>query len=124
MKTERFEIIMGVVAGYFHNNEKSEGDKSFGEKLQEVQESVFNDTGLYISCIWKPAKVSYHVAWGCPVGGEDVFQISGTRNPAFVQDKEVYRKVVELLTKKLMETFHQKTATLEWQETELNYLQS
>ena len=121
MQTERFEIILGVVPGYFHNNE-AEGDKSFGKKLQDIQAGVFKDTGLYVGVVWKPAKVSYSVDWGCPVGCEDVYQLSGTRNPEFCQEKEVYRKVVELLTKILMEEFHQTTCTLEWQNVDLTYL--
>ena len=121
-ETEKFEIVMGVVAGYFHNNE-AEGDQAFGEKLQEVQAGIFKDTGLYISVVWKPAMVSYSTDWGCPVGGEKVYQITGTRNPQFCEDKdrEVYQKAVELLCVRLMEAFHQTTATLEWQKVELSY---
>ena len=122
-ETEKFEIVMGVVAGYFHNNE---GDISisFGKKLQQLQAEVMSDTGLYVSAIWRPAMVSYSTDWGCPAGGEKVYKITGTRNPAFAQDAGKYREAVELLCTKLMETFHQSTATLEWQKTELNYLQS
>ncbi len=120
MRTEKFELVLGTVPGYFHNNEfKSE--KTFGMKLQEVQAGVFDDTGLYVSIVARPAKVSYHSVWGCPVGGEDVFLITGTRNPEFAQDKEAYRKTVELLVKRLMGVFHQSTATLEWQEVDLSY---
>lgn len=120
MKTEKFEIILGVVPGYFHDN-KSEDDNAFGEKLQEVQASIFKDTGLYVSVVWRPAMVSYHTDWGCPVGGEKVYQITGTRNPEFVQDAVVYHKVVELFTKRLMKEFSQTTVTLEWQNVDLTY---
>ena len=123
IKTERFEIVMGVVSGYFHNNE-AEGDKSFGETLQQLQAEVMAETGLYVSAIWKPAMVSYSTDWGCPAGGEKVYQITGTRNPAFAKDPEKYREAAELLCTKLMEFFHQSTATMEWQKTELSYLQS
>ena len=121
MKTEKFEIILGVVPGYFHNNE-SEGDKAFGEKLQEVQKGVYDETGLYISVVWRPAMVSYHTEWGCPNGGEKVYQITGTRNPEFCQDENVYHKVTELFAKRLMDKFRQSTVTLEWQEVDLIYL--
>lgn len=120
MKTEKFEIILGVVPGYFHDNE-NEGDFSFGKKLQAIQASIFKDTGLYVGVVWRPAMVSYSTEWGCPLGGERVYQLSGTRNPEFAQDKEVYRKAVELLTKVLIDVFHQVTATLEWQEVDLTY---
>ena len=122
-KTEKFEIVMGVVAGYFHNNE-AEGDKSFGETLQALQSEVMAETGLYVSVVWKPAMVSYSTDWGCPVGGERVYSIQGTRNPEFAKDSEKYREAAELLCKRLMEEFHQSTATLEWQKTELSYLRS
>lgn len=121
-ETERFEIVMGVVAGYFHDNE-AEGDQAFGEKLQQIQAEVMADTGIYVSAIWRPAMVSYSTDWGCPVGGEKVYSIQGTRNPQFYEDekKEVYREAVDLLCTKLMETFHQSTATLEWQNVKLSY---
>ena len=121
-KTEKFEIILGVVLGYFHNNESSEDDKAFGEKLQEVQAGIFDDTGLYVSVVWRPAMVSYHEAWGCPKGGEKVYQITGTRNPAFVADANVYKKVVDLFAERLMDKFQQSTLTLEWQNVDLTYL--
>lgn len=120
MKTEKFEIILGVVPGYFHGNE-TKGDEAFGKKLQAIQASIFKDTGLYVGVVWRPAMVSYSTEWGCPLGGERVYQLSGTRNPEFAQDKEVYRKAVELLTKVLIDVFHQVTATLEWQEVDLTY---
>ena len=119
-KTEKFEIVMGVVAGYFHNN-KTEGDKSFGEKLQQLQAEVMDSTGLYVGVVWRPAMVSYSTDWGCPVGGEKVYQLSGTRNPEFAEDSGKYREAVELLCTKLMECFRQSTATLEWQNVELSY---
>ena len=122
MKTEKFEIILGVVPGYFHNNNHAEGEYSFGVKLQGVQAKVYDETGLYISVVVRPVKVSYHTDWGCPVGGEDVFQITGTRNPEFCEDGLVYRKVVELFSKRLMNEFSQSTVTLEWQEVDLTYL--
>ena len=121
MQTEKFEIILGVVPGYFHDNE-SESDEAFGEKLQDVQASVYKDTGSYISVVWRPAMVSYHIEWGCPNGGEKVYQITGTRNPEFAQDANVYRKVTELFAKRLMDEFCQSTLTLEWQEVDLTYL--
>lgn len=120
MKTEKFEIILGVVPGYFHGNE-TKGDEAFGKKLQAIQASVYKDTGLYVSVVWRPAMVSYHTDWGCPVGGEKVYQITGTRNPEFYQDANVYRKVTELFAKVLVDVFHQTTVTLEWQEVDLTY---
>lgn len=43
---EEFELVMGVNAGYFHNNETS---LSFESIYQEIAKKVFENEGIYIS---------------------------------------------------------------------------
>ena len=120
-KTNGFEVTMGVTAGYFHSNENADEGLNFRSEYQKVAAEVFATTGIYISAIIKQADVVYHTDWGCPVGGEKVYTISGERNPLFCYDQERYRQAVETIVERLATKFDQSTVTLTWSEKEFTY---
>ena len=123
-ETESFEIIMGVTAGYFHNNEDSIKEVEFRADYQRIATNIFSEYGIYISAVITSGDVVYHTDWGCPAGGEKVFIIKGERNPLFIDDKEKYRKVVEEITSRLMNEYEQTTCSLTWKEVEFSYFQN
>nr|DAX78875.1 MAG TPA: hypothetical protein [Caudoviricetes sp.] len=77
LNTESFEIIMGVTAGYFHNNENENKEVEFRADYQKIAGETFDECGIYVSAIITSGDVIYHQDWGCPVGGEKVFIIKG-----------------------------------------------
>ena len=121
--TESFEIIMGVTAGYFHNNENENKEVEFKSEYQRIAGELFSESGVYISAVITSGDVIYHTDWGCPVGGEKVFVIRGERNPLFMEDKNKYKEVVEQITERLMNKYEQSTCSLTWKEVEFNYFQ-
>ena len=126
MKSESFEIVMGVTAGYFHNNESSDKEVEFRADYQRIAGEVFSECGVYISAVITSGDVVYHTDWGCPVGGEKIFVIRGERNPLFVEDKDKnkYKEAVEQITEKLMNKYQQSTCSLTWKEVTFSYFQS
>ena len=123
MKSESFEIVMGVTAGYFHNNEDQIKETEFRADYQKIAGDLFNESGIYISAVITSGDVVYHTDWGCPAGGEKVFIIKGERNPLFVEDAEKYKEIVEEITKRLMSKYEQSTCSLTWREVEFSYFQ-
>lgn len=124
LNTESFEIIMGVTAGYFHNNENENKEVEFRADYQKIAGEIFDECGIYVSAIITSGDVIYHQDWGCPVGGEKVFIIKGERNPLFMGDPERYRKIVEEITQRLMSKYEQTTCSLTWKEVTFSYFQS
>lgn len=116
-QTEEFELVMGVNAGYFHNNETS---LSFESIYQEIAKEVFKNEGIYISAIIDKSKVIYSTDWGCPCGGEDIYIIKGTCNPAFAEI-EKYKKTVRVIAESLAERLSQSTFTLTWSKVNFTY---
>ena len=116
-QTEEFELVMGVNAGYFHSNETS---LNFESIYQEIAKDVFINSGIYISATIDKSKVIYSTDWGCPVGGEDIYIIKGTCNPAFAE-LEKYKKTVRVIAESLAERLSQSTFTLTWSKVDLNY---
>jgi len=80
-KTIKFSVVVGVVAGYGHNNEVENAVNIVAEAWQKAAADYFATTGIYPSGVVTPGKVVYHTDWGCPVGGEVVAVVSGSANP-------------------------------------------
>ena len=123
IKSESFEIVMGVTAGYFHNNENQDKEVEFKSEYQRIAGELYSDSGVYISAVITSGDVIYHTDWGCPVGGEKVFVIRGDRNPLFMEDEEKYKEVVEEITQRLMNKYDQSTCSLTWKEVSFTYFQ-
>ena len=95
-QTEKFELVMGVNAGYFHNNKTS---LSFESIYQEIAKKSF----------WKWRNI-----YIC------IYIIKDTCNPAFAElDK--YKKTVRVIAKFLAEKLSQSTFTLTWSKINLTY---
>ena len=125
MKTLSFRIAVGVVEGYFHNVKgvaESALVYKVSELWQELAREEYNKSFIYVSAVAQPGAVIYNQEWGCPTGGESIVVLSGSANPTFVKDLDVWKNVVIELGKKLKKELKQTTLTIEFFEADLVYL--
>lgn len=121
--TKKATIVIGVNEGYHHNNENLDNrEKLVASIWQEKARKIFEETGIYISCVVSASKTVYNTEWGCPVGGEDTVTITTTANPEFVKDMESWEKAVIEVTKLMKQELKQSTVTIEFETVELLYL--
>lgn len=119
MKTEKFEIVMGITPGYFHNNETN---KNIEQIYSSIAKKVYEETDIYVSATITKSSMVYHSDWGCPPNGEIVYVISGTRNPEFTNNKHLYKVAVYMIAEKFAETLKQSTCTITFQDVTLAYI--
>jgi len=116
-KTIKFSAVIGVNAGYGHNNEGEQDAVSIvGKVWQDAAKEVFSADGVYISAVCEPSKTVYNTDWGCPVGGELTVAVYSTANPAFVQDIEAWKQAVIRVVKIVKTQLHQSTVAIEFCE--------
>ena len=121
MKTLKFVATIGVNEGYSLADQSSVNMIEFGELYKEVAKSVFEEQGQYVSANATPVKTLYHADWGCPVGGENCVMFTGVCNPQF-SDLTAWRKAVISVCKELKSRLNQSTVTVEFVESEIEYL--
>ena len=125
MKTIKFSMEIGVVSGYGHNNADAANITidTIGQYWQEEARSVFAACGTYISAVVSGAnRTVYNTDWGCPIGGEVTFAISGSANPNFVTDMDAWKDAVLTVAKAMKSRLQQSTVTVEFVEVEMEYL--
>jgi len=120
MKTIKKVVTIGVHKGYGHENNSN--NKSIEEVYQKIAQKNFNESQIYVSVIIFPAKVIYSEEWGCPVGGEEVYQIVATANPEFVKDFGKWEDELKKNVLDLKDILEQSTVTIERFEVDLDYL--
>ncbi|MDD3121878.1 MAG: hypothetical protein PHC62_00015 [Candidatus Izemoplasmatales bacterium] len=120
MDTERYEIVIGVVPGYHHNNEEEQvlTLKEVSEIFQEVTETIEPK----VSGVANQVNVVYSTNFGCPVGGEVCYQISCTRNPKFCESSDSYYCAVMEVVIQLKELFKQSTVSVSKTKVEYHYI--
>lgn len=119
LDTERFEIIIGINPGYFHNNETN---KNIEQIYSSIAKKVYEETDIYISAVITKSKMIYNTEWGCPSDGEVVYTISGTRNPEFTKSKYLYKMAVYMIAEELTKILKQSTCTVTFQCVKLAYI--
>ena len=132
MKTKKVEIVVGLYAGYNHENLIPDGSKvsmvEFASVVMTLANEVESSTGVYPSMIAAPAATIYKTDWGCPVGGEETVVLSGICNPSFRGDKtpqefeSAWCETMLMMAQLLKAAFVQSTATVQFSEVELVYL--
>lgn len=104
MVTKKFSATFGINKGFFHKNEKENGQKIVSEVWQKAAEHVFKEKGLFISAVIKNSNTVYHVDKGCPIGGEKTATVEGL---CFDKDIEFWEccviEVVEIVRKELQQ---------------------
>lgn len=96
---QTFVAVFGVVPGYGHDNGLPEGtsaDALVAHAWRESMEAEFASSQILCSGLVTPARVVYPVAFGCPVEGEIVAEVSGKSNPKFTPAESFpeYREAV------------------------------
>lgn len=122
---EDYRIILGVIPGYYSEEEKNIvkelSEAEIIDKISKCQDAIEDDTGIYVSLVIGTRKCLYKKEWGCPPGGELVYELSATRNPHFNPDKEKFKFAVKKLTELLKSEFQQKTVTMTISESNKLY---
>ena len=114
MKTETYEVVIGVIPGYKPGEEIKRDDIKFDlDSISQICQEIFSENPkVVISGVIEECKVVYPVRWGAPKGGEYCFKVSFVRNPIIGIDKYDFRKAVLYNIKKLKKYFKQKTVSL------------
>lgn len=115
MQTISFKSEIGVNEGYNvnDNGEVTQGITSIGALLQKAAEDVFKKTGIYVSTVVNgPNRTVYSQEWGCPVGGEVTYTISGDANPAFTPSLDEYKQAVLMVMNEMKEQLKQTTVSV------------
>lgn len=119
-ETESWKLTIGTVPGYDIKESTGLSEAAFINLYQSCAESVFENTGVYISATVSPVRAVYRAEWGCPAAGEPVFELRGVRNPMFCE-KTPYFDALRALTERLKTALKQSTAYLEYGPTRFEY---
>lgn len=128
MKTIKAMAIIGINAGYHHQNNLSTMSLAeFGSLYQQIADEVFTETNIYVGACISPVKVEYKTDWGCPIGGEDSIRIEADCNPSYSNLPEetymsLWREVFIKICRALMKELQQSTVTVSFSSTQLEYL--
>jgi len=114
MKTETYEVVIGLIPGYKPGKEIKRDDIPFNiDDISKICQDLFSDNPVVvISGIIEECKVVYPIRWGAPKGGEYCFKVSFIRNPIIGIDKYDFRKAVLYNIRMLKKYFKQKTVSL------------
>jgi hypothetical protein len=117
LKTVTFKTELGINKGYDNqkNDTVSYNIIDVGSVLQNIAKKHFEITGLYVSTVINgPNKTIYNEDWGCPIGGETTYTISGIANPTFTPDFNEYKKAVLMVVFDTKKYFEQSTLSVEF----------
>ena len=121
MRAQKFTAVIGINKGHFHKNNNHENKKDIYLKWQSLSKNHYESKGIYVSANISKIKTIYHEKWGCPLGGEVTYEISGICNPVF-SDSNKWREVVLDIVKELKLYYEQSSCSLEFCECEFYYL--
>lgn len=133
VKTLEFQLNIGVVPGYGHDNAGGEVGQVAAD-WQEIAATMFREYGVYPAGVVVPGLTVYSVDHGCPRGGEVTATITGLANPKFLQvvknldrpgyrtDLDGWRFVVEMGAEALRKKLKQTTAYLTFRKVRFTYL--
>lgn len=85
-KSITVSAVIGVNAGYNHNNENGVDKKAldvYADLWDKCARFVENDRGIYVPAVITPSRTVYKKEWGCPDNGENTITISCTQNKKF-----------------------------------------
>ena len=118
-----WQITLGLQPGYHTEQQNVPSLQTVGEIYQNLAESVYQETGIYISASLTPAKTVYRQEWGSPPGGEETVILMGCYNPEFAE-KEAYIAVLKQLAGCLQREFQQTTLMLEIMPADIIYMKN
>lgn len=123
MQTDEFLLTLGVNPGYNHANEATKPITLAVDAWAKAAEAEFAESGVYVSATAIPGgKSIYLPQWGCPVGGEDVVVLVGTRNPEFIKDGAAWKDAARRVATAAGKTLEQKVVYLTFTEVQFDYI--
>jgi hypothetical protein len=135
MKTNKIKAVLGFYPGYgYHPVDSLDDDagediiKIVGKEYQRIAEKNFqeylNDTGkeVYISAVITKSNTVYRESWGCPEKGETTITIECTRNPKFIEDAELYKRLATKNITDLQTKLKQCTVLIEYLDLDCIYI--
>ena len=123
-KTLAFKIVTGINEGYFHDNKITNSEYLLGKLWQDIALDCYNRTNIYVSAVITRSNTIYNTEWGCPIGGEHTYTITGVANPEYISNDNLdkWKAVVLAISKELKEKMKQSTMSIEFTKTKLVYL--
>ncbi len=123
MKTVAFFASLGIIAGYFNENQtKQERDLIVGKIWQKHALDVSNENGgTYVGSVISNSLTVYNKEWGCPEGGEETVAIRGECNPNYTKVDAYKAAVIEVLSRCAQE-LKQSTTQVIFTEADFVYL--
>lgn len=124
--TEQFTATIGINEGYSHNNELSleKAVEAFINVWREAALNIEKELGIFVTVRLNTGRVVYQTEKGCPINGEDVLILQGTRNPYYNTDPNKWRHAVISAVEKIKSKFGQVTIQVIFQPIELTYMKS
>lgn len=117
MKTTKFTATLWVNAGYGHTNDQEQLAKDIISKVrQDNAKKIFQQSGVYISATVKDANAVYNTDRWCPEWGEKIAEVSGVRNPEFMNDVEKFKEAVLNVLSLCQEDLDQTTSQIEFED--------
>lgn len=120
IRTKEACLTVGVLKGY-NNAAKSEfkSTSEFADFLMSFMEQFVDDR--YIPFVVSQSQVVYAKQWGCPTGGEPVFQLRSTLDTQFI-DEETWQATILERLELLADRLSQETVNVTFTDVEYTRL--
>ena len=123
MKTEKYEIIIGIIEGYDPDADSLSvrPDISLKDMCILYQNISQENPIQVVSGVIDQVVTVYSQEWGSPKGGELCYRITCQRNPIYDTNSERFKEAVIYNVKVLKKKLKQKTVTMSISDVELIY---
>jgi|AntRauTorcE11897_2_1112592.scaffolds.fasta_scaffold71457_1 hypothetical protein len=118
----KFEVVFGVNPGFNHDNEVTDPVAVMTMVWLEQMDLVRQNSGLYISALILPGRVSYPKEFGAPDGGEEVVEVSGYYNAQYHRYTELWQAAVRSTVSKCKDVLEQDTVALLFFPCQVEYM--
>ena len=123
MKTEKYEIIIGIIEGYDPDADSLSvrPDISLKDMCILYQNISQENPIQVVSGVIDQVVTVYSQEWGSPKGGELCYRITCQRNPVYDTNPERFKEAVIYNVKVLKKKLKQKTVTMSISDVDLIY---
>lgn len=124
MKTEKYEIVIGIIEGYDPDADSLSVRPDIGLRdMCILYQKISQENPIQVvSGVIDQVVTVYSQEWGSPKGGELCYRITCQRNPIFDNDPQRFKEAVIYNTKVLKNKLKQKTVTITINDVDLVYL--
>lgn len=123
MKTEKYEIVIGIIEGYDPDADSLSVRPDIGLRdMCILYQKISQENPIQVvSGVIDQVVTVYSQEWGSPKGGELCYRITCQRNPVFDNDPQRFKEAVIYNVKVLKKKLKQKTVTMTISDTDLIY---